>query len=296
MLVESPGFSQLHVDVARFATDDFNLFHDPHKWHRLAGNPYGGPIVLGFQMETWVAEAVAAYRHTHDDPALLARLRFSHYQIHFAAALKPGQRFNLTIKPSHWDEGQKGLSNRLLLRSDQGIVLMGHHRLTQEPLVLAEKMEQLPELCALPDRSEVMGYFLKRKFMMTANAKNFLLGCLVDPIQYFDELAARTAFPEIFPVSYISCALLERAWREGHDFERAPMVYTYHEISIDRKVGAEIKSNDPLHLLVAPENSSEGRKRFRCLGLIRNDLLFQARIELMPLAEIVRAMGRSKTA
>ncbi len=293
-MIESSGFSQLHIDVARFATDDFNLFHDPNKWHRLCGNPFGGPIVLGFQMETWLAEAVAGYRRTHDDPALVEGLRCSNYQINFAAALNPGQRFGLVIKPSQWDQTRKVLGNRVLLRSDHGIVLAGHHKLSHEPLVLpACSPDGLPELTTCPDRCELPGnYFLKRKFMMTANAKNFLLGSLVDPGRYFDELEERVEFPEMFPVSYISCALLERAWHFGHDFERAPMVYTRHEISIDREVVARISSNDPLHVLVASQGEDGGRAGFVCLGLIGNGLLFRARIELMPLQEVVKAATR----
>lgn len=290
MLVEASGFSQLHIDVARFATDDFNLFHDPHKWHRLPDNPFGGPIVLGFQLEVWLAEAVADYRRMHDDPAWLDGLRFSNYQIRFAAALKPNQRFALTVKPSQWDLKRKVLSNRVLLRSDQGIVLVGHHKLSQAPQVLPDcRLDGLTDLAALPDRCQIPGgYFLKRKFMMTANAKNFLLGALVDPARYFDELEGQVEFPELFPVSYISCALLERAWQFGHDFERAPMVYTRHEISIDREMAARISSNDPLHILVAPKEGGN-RTWFLCLGLIRSDLLFRAMVELMPLQAIVKA-------
>lgn len=297
MVVESSGFSQLHIDVARFATDDFNLFHDPHKWHRLHGNPFGGPIVLGFQTETWLAEAVADYRRTHGDPAMLEGLRFSNYQINFAAALKPGQRFGLVIKPSQWDQTRKVLGNRILLRSDHGIVLVGHHKLSREPTILPDcSPDNLPDLASCPDRCELGGYFLKRKFMMTANAKNFLLGSLVDPARYFDELEGRVEFPEMFPVSYISCALLERAWHFGHDFERAPMVYTRHEISIDREMAARIASNDPLHVLVAPKGEDGGRARFLCLGLSGSGLLFRGMIELMPLQEIVNALTRPKVA
>ncbi|GAB6067852.1 hypothetical protein JCM13664_11710 [Methylothermus subterraneus] len=295
MLVESSGFSLLHIDAARFATDDFNPFHDPHKWRRLAGNPFGGPIVLGFQVETWLAEAVADYRRAYDDPVLLKTLGFSNYHVQFAAALQPNQRFQLTIKPSQWDEGGKVLSNRVVLRSDRSIVLAGYHRLSHRPLVLPEFSPQgLPDLSQVPDRSEVGGYFLKRKFMMTANAKNFLLGASVDPAKYFDELEGRVAFPELFPVSYISCALLERARRFDHDFERAPMVYTRHEISIDRKLTAAIASNDRLHVLVAPEGEDGNGVRFCCLGWLENRLLFRARIELLPLQDVVKAMRRSK--
>ncbi len=289
MSVESAEFSPLHVDIARFATDDFNLFHDAKKWQRLTANPFGGPIVLGFQTETWLAEAVARYRLKHDDPVLLKALRFSTYQIRFASALKPGQRCSLTIKPSHWDPDRAVLSNRLILRSDDKIVLIGHHKLSKRPLVLPDlNLEGLSGLANVPDRSQVKGFFLKRKFMMTANAKNFLLGCSVDPSCYFDELEGRVEFPELFPASYISCALLEQAKHYGHDFERAPMVYTWHEISIDRPRVARIASNDRLHVLVAPIEEDKGGFWFHCLGLIEDDLLFRARIELVPLQDIVK--------
>ena len=44
-------FQQIHIDVARNATNDYNPFHDPHKYQLIRGNPYDGTIVLGFQIE-----------------------------------------------------------------------------------------------------------------------------------------------------------------------------------------------------------------------------------------------------
>jgi hypothetical protein len=41
------------------ATDDFNPFHDQKKWNRIQGNPFGMPIVLGFQLEALVEYPVA---------------------------------------------------------------------------------------------------------------------------------------------------------------------------------------------------------------------------------------------
>ena len=49
-------FSQIHIDAARNASDDFNPFHDPYKWDAINNNPFGSTIVLGFQLE-----ALAAY-------------------------------------------------------------------------------------------------------------------------------------------------------------------------------------------------------------------------------------------
>jgi hypothetical protein len=45
-------YQQIHIDAARNATDDFNPFHDQKKWSRIHGNPFGMPIVLGFQRES----------------------------------------------------------------------------------------------------------------------------------------------------------------------------------------------------------------------------------------------------
>ena len=47
-------FDQLHIDVARIATDDFNLFHDSKKWQYIKNNPFNGTIVLGFQLESLI--------------------------------------------------------------------------------------------------------------------------------------------------------------------------------------------------------------------------------------------------
>ncbi|GAB4352010.1 MAG: hypothetical protein ACPW60_02880 [Methylohalobius sp. ZOD2] len=296
MIAECAGFSQLHIDVARFATDDFNLFHDLGKWRRLRGNPFGGPVVMGFQTETWLAEVVAAYRRAQEDSKLLRTLRFSNYQINFAAALKPGQSFELVIKPSQWDDGRGVLGNRVLIRSAQGVVLMGYQKLSRQPLILPDlELGELPPLTAEPDRGELPGtpYFLKRKYMTTANAKNFLLGSLVDPARYFDELEGRVQFPEMFPVSFISCALLERARLRGHDFEIEPMVYTRHEISVDRKAVTAIRSNDVLHVLVAPDCEEAGEfQSFRCVGLIGDRPVFRALTRLAPLKAVVKALER----
>ncbi len=45
-------YQQIYIDAARNATDGFNPFHDQKKWSRIHGNPFGMPIVLGFQRES----------------------------------------------------------------------------------------------------------------------------------------------------------------------------------------------------------------------------------------------------
>ncbi len=292
MKYSCPGFSQLHIDVARFATDDFNPFHDPRKWRRLRDNPFRGPIVLGFQTAAWTAERVTeSWRHL-DDPGTLRELPFYHYQFNFTAALKPGQAFELTVKPARFDRDRGTLTNRVLIKSVGGLVAMGQCGRSRRWLLKTD-LDGLGDLTGYRDRSDIPdGWFLKRKFMMTANGKNFLLGCQLDPWVYFDELESRIRFPPMFPVSYVSCALLERAWKRNHDFEAEPMVYARHEVCVDLRVSERIRSDDCLHLLVRPERQPAESQRFVCLGLIGNTLLFAARITLVPLAQIVAALRR----
>ena len=52
----------VHIDVTRNATDDFNPFHDSNRWHRVAHNPFGAPIVLGFALECLIENQMRIYR------------------------------------------------------------------------------------------------------------------------------------------------------------------------------------------------------------------------------------------
>ena len=63
-------FQQIHIDVARNATDDFNLFHDPDKWMRIKLNPFLGPIALGFQVESLIEHSLRSYRNLNDEQLL----------------------------------------------------------------------------------------------------------------------------------------------------------------------------------------------------------------------------------
>ncbi len=298
------SFTQLHIDVARNATDDFNLFHDRSKWDRILGNPFGGPIVLGFQLECLIEEQLRLYREANDETRLLGEhgLRFSNYQFTFAGALKPGEAVQVEIKKSRFRPGASPLlSNRVVLKNQRGIVLIGHKKESPEPLCLADvDLAGLPDLNHVPDRSYVPAsdFFCKRKFMITGNAKNFLSGSLADQTAWFDELEGRVRFPEMFPAALISCALLERACMNHHDFEKEPMVYTGHHISVDRELAAGLKSNDVLHLLVnKPVEMAGGgglgglgvtQCLYHCFGVLGNGtVLFRAEIAMAPLAAII---------
>jgi hypothetical protein len=300
-------FLQIHIDAVRNSSDDFNLFHDKNKWQRIRDNPFGGPIALGFQLECLIEYQMCLHRRRHGEDALIARhnLRFSNYQLTFADVVRPDEPVYIEIKPSQLGSGDNiTLANRVALKKAAGLVLIGYKKESQRPLFLPDiDLSRLPVLSDLPDRCHIgdSGFFLKRKFMNTGNAKNFLSGSLTEQDDYFDELENKARFPEIFPVSLVSCALLERAHSAGHDFERDPMVYTSHKISIDREHLSMLKSNDVLHLLVRQAEATGGDKGlgraaasnylYHCLGVVGDSTpLFRAEIAMTPLDEIVKAM------
>jgi hypothetical protein len=296
-------FLQIHIDAARNSTDDFNLFHDPRKWHRIRGNPFAGPIVLGFQLECLVEDQLRLNRQQTGEAALIEshQLRFSNYQFTFASVVKPGESVQVEIKKSQLRLGENAaLSNRVAVKGEHGLVLFGFKKESQAPLFLSEvDLSHLPDLSRQADRSYVHGttLFYKRKFMSTGHAKNFLSGSLADQSAFFDELEERVEFPETYPAGLISCALLERARANGHDFERDPMVYTAHNISVDRQLTRGLRSNDALHLLVdAPvrlaseKNDDIAQYVHHCYGVLQDGaVLFRAIVAMMPLEAIPRS-------
>jgi hypothetical protein len=302
-------FDQLHIDVARNATDDFNLFHDSKKWQYIKNNPFNGTIVLGFQLESLIEHKVLLYRQIHKEQKLISdnKLRFSNYHFSFVNAVKPRQLVSVDIKESQLKKGENTtLSNRITVKADGLLALMGSKKESQVALFLPNlDLPKFDKLRLHPDRSFLPNgiFFLKRKFINISNAKNFLCGSLVDQDDYFDDIHYKAIFPEIFPCSLISCALLEKAQIEQYDFEQNPMVYLSHKISIDRMLLEQLKSNDALHLLVkqlSVENEStdqightEARYDYECYGLIKdNAVLFRALISLAPLDKILKLLKR----
>ena len=182
-------------------------------------------------------------------------------------------------------------------------MLLGQIRDAAEPIVgAAADLPLAVDLRQAPDRALIPGtpWFLKRKFLNTSNAKNFLAGSLVDQTYYFDEIADKVRFPELFPCALASCALLEKAWSEHHDFMADPMVYVAHAISVDRELAATLRSNDVLNILVrgpavVPGNrglrgSDLALQRYHCTGLVRDQrVLFAADIDLAALRAITGA-------
>ncbi len=288
-------FQPIHIDVARNATDDFNPFHDKHRWQRIVANPFSGPIILGFQLECLIENQMHQYRASNGENALLEahKLRYSNYEFKFVNAVLPGQDIEVLIKESQLKgDDDPVLGNRVSLKADGKLAVAGFKRESSTPLSPATiDLASLGDLNKITDRTFLdpapgaQDIFLKRKFLTVSNAKNFLSGSLVEQSDYIDELDERINFPETFPCALLSSALLERAWQQGHDFEREPMVYRSHNLSVDRECLRQARSNDVLHLLSRHADPAAENHVYDCFGVIGTDrLLFSARIDLMPLA------------
>lgn len=298
-------FSQLHIDVARNSTDDFNPFHDPQRWQNIRANPYGSPIALGFQMEFLAADRVARHRRNVDEQKLIDQhdLHFSNFEFLFVDALRAGEHFDLAVKKtiirSH---PENGVSNRVVLRKSGGRpVLMGTVSETAQPRYLPDiDLSALPSLEHLGDRNWVPGmpYFLKRKYLNTSNGKNFAVGALCNQHDYFDELREYVSFAPLFTASLLSSALLEKGRVAGFAFEADPLVYTGHQISVDKRIQEKLRSNDMLHILVdgpTPVSAAKGlgksaveQEQYHCLGLVHGrQIVFRANVQLAPLHAVL---------
>ena len=297
-------FEQIHIDAARFSTDDFNPFHDPIKWRRIAGNPFTGPLVLGFQCEALIENLIMRLPNRAADEAFTVEqaLAWTHYEFTFVSPLMPGERFEVSARAGrHKRTPTSAIAHRILIRAADRPVLLGFVRRTAEPPnrpVLADSPFTRP-LRQAPDRLARGGWFLKRKFASTGHAKNFLAGSLSQPADWFDELEGRVNFPDLFAPALLSCALLEQAHASGHDFFNAPLVYAAHRISVHRPAARMLRSNEALHLLVRTPEPMSGKAglsgheaRLSSLGLIysgqEDRLLAQAEVQLAPLAALLR--------
>jgi hypothetical protein len=293
-------FEQLHIDVARNTTDDFNPFHDPKRWQRVRNNPFGSAIVLGFQTEFLASDLVRQRRRAISSADLdQLGLHFINFEFRFAGVLKPGERFDVDIRGTvDKTASGGGLSNRVVVRKDNhDLVLMGTQSDTAKPRFLTDvDLSTLPPLASMGDRQMIAGspYFHKRKFLTTSNGKNFVLAGLGSQQDYFDELDEFVHFPPVFTAALLSCGLLEKAWQAGYDFEADPVVYTSHQISVDRRLQRELRSNDQLHLLIeGPLEGSAGkgpgkrvidRQHYRVFAVLDGGVvLFRARVQMAAL-------------
>lgn len=303
------SFDQFHIDVARNSSDDFNPFHDAHRWQEIQGNSCRSPIALAFQMGFLAADRVNRRRTEHDRPGRTesAESHFSNYDFSFAGALHRGELFSVDVEASkERPTSPAGVSTRVVLQKVNGqAVLIGSVSETTDPCFLKNiDLKGLPSLQHLGDRMPVPGmpFFMKRKFLNTSNGKNFALASLCDPYDYFDEPTERVYFPPLFTASLISSALLERERASRCEVANVPLVYTNHQISVDNDVQASLRSNDVLHILVsdpavfsAKEGNDAGASTgvvYRCLGLVRgHQILFRANVKL---AQLHEPPGRNK--
>lgn len=293
----------VHIDVARNATDDFNLFHDKKQWQQIVGNPFKGPIALGFQLECFIEDFIKQNRQQNDELKIIEQhqLKFSNYSFNFAGVARPKDNLTAIIKKSRISSDDKTvLSNRVVIKNEQGIVLIGFKSESNVALFGNEKAfsPTLIEGVGI-DRTTVgkSDYFYKRKYSTNSNAKNFLTGSHVEQSNYFDEVNDKITFPETYCTSLISCALLERGKANGIDFKRNPMVYTSHKISVHRDNVAKLRSDQQLHVLVGPpiRKAISGKEQdstlvtHHCVGLDQDkNILFQGEIELAPLSFILQ--------
>ncbi len=297
-------FDQIHIEVARNATDDFNLFHDKHKWLQVMHNPFKGPIVLGYQLNCLIEYQMRLYREAQHENQIIVEnnLRFSNYQITFVNAVRPLMPIHLEIKRTLVTTiPNLTLGNRITLKSGGKTMLLGFKKETQVPMFLEDaQFDALPDLNEIEDCTIVPGsnHFLKRKYMNNGCVKNFLSGSLAEQSDYFDELTHVAHYPEIFPCSLVSGALLEKAQLEHHDFKQNPMVYTSHQISVDRLHLSQLKNNGKLHILVKQRPESKDHtlnhtnillRTYDCYGLLHDHaVLFRMTANLVPLKEIVK--------
>ena len=85
---ETLRFDQVHIDIARNSTDDFNPFHDPYRWANIRANPFHSPIVLGFQLEFLVADRIHRHRVATGFGETPECLGYSNYDFVFVSALQ----------------------------------------------------------------------------------------------------------------------------------------------------------------------------------------------------------------
>ena len=297
--------SQMHIEAARNSTDDFNLFHDKNRWHKIKDNPFQGPIALGFQLGCFVEDQVNRspknynpQTHKLENAGVKeTKLNYSQYEFTFAGTVKPGDDIKLIVRDGRFSkiDDIQCFSNRIALKSNGKTVLIGYKRKTSHHLVKGiTSPPNISEVFKSADRSFIGSeqYFVKRKYMIVGNAKNFLTSAFAEQSEYIDEFIDKVSFPEMYPLSLLSSALLERAKAIGQDLIKEPMIYISHNLSINNKVLDTLKSNDCLNILISPprqstdENNAYETHDCSCL-LSTKEVLFHAQIQLAPLSSIV---------
>jgi hypothetical protein len=296
--ISSPGFQQFHIDVARNSSDDFDPLHDPVKWQSVRGNPYGMAVASVFQLECLIEYLLVSRRHAWEWKLIETHgLRFCSYEFVFERALRPGEAFDLSIGPAV-EDAEKGFafSHRVVVLSKSERVLTGS--LLHTAVALHPGRLDPPSLSGLerhPDITYVPGtpYFLKRKFLSTASAKNFVAASLADQAYYFDEVTGRVNFPDMVPVSFVASALFDKLAADNIDYRTHPILHRSHRISVDQQLARRLGSNDKLDILLegpleTPAASGEAQPaalthHYTCFGLVADRaVLFRAEVSLIP--------------
>ena len=287
--------TQLHIDMARNATDDFNLFHDKNRWHWLKKNPFNGPIALGFQLGLFIESQI----NTLDQSKFSQSAAFTTYELNFANPVRVNDFINLELKKSRFSETARGSieSQRLCLKANDKPAIMGFKRDSDFATIENQWFSHLPDnLSALKDRSFITNdTFLKRKWMIVGNVKNFLLSCHADQTNYVDEFANKVNFPKMYPLSLISSALLERAQALNHDLIANPQIYLSHKLCIDNQQLEQLRSNDCLQITVlqSPESSTEESTLYICGWVSESTPLLSAEVKLLSLHRLLALKEKS---
>jgi hypothetical protein len=306
-VVQEYILTQMHIEAARNSTDDFNLFHDKNRWQRIKSNPFQGPIALGFQLACFIENQIrcSGKSYQYDDLSIAQALPYSIYELTFAGVVKPGDTLSIAVRDGKSAEidGHQCFSNRIALKANGKTVLLGYRR--ESKAAMLGHSFPIPDMSVIRDCKdrtfvEDSSFFLKRKYIIVGNAKNFLTSAFAEQSEYIDEFIDKVDFPETYPLSLVSSALLERAQALGHDLIKSPMIYTYQKLSICKTELASLRSNHMLSILVGPAEypdcaeeaqggSTSGRVKHYCCCLLNNgNTLFQAEIQLVPLSSLIR--------
>lgn len=286
--------TQFHIEAARNSTDDFNLFHDKNRWSWINKNPFNGPIALGFQLGCFVETQLQSL--LRQESIETSEFPFGVYEFTYAGVVRPGDNLSLDVKPGKHStlQGGRCYSNRLLLKANGKAVILGFKRSTEvNPIVVSDAIPSDIDWGLRADRSfdQTSKCFLKRKYMIVGNAKNFLTSAFAEQSEYIDEFADKVCFPQMYPMSLLSSALLERAQAIGHDLIKDPMIYASHKLSIDKKQLQQLRSNDVLNIVVSPElemSGSDNKVSHFCVGFVKENVpLFRAQIVLLPLSSLL---------
>ncbi len=297
--------SQMHIEAARNSTDDFNLFHDKNRWDKIKNNPFQGTIALGFQLGCFVEDQINKSPKNYDKQLNNAEkaqvsntpLNFSQYELLFTGAVKPGDSISLIVRDGRLSatSGIQCFSNRIALKSNGKTVLLGYKRQTSDHIIKGiTPLPEFSEIINSNDRSFITSkqYFVKRKYMIVGNAKNFLTSSFAEQSEYIDEFIDKVSFPEMYPLSLLSSALLERAQAAGKDLIKEPMIYISHKLSINKVILNTLKSNHSLNILVSPPQVSDNNSAYvthKCTCVLSTqEILFHAEIQLAPLSSLLK--------